>query len=47
MGVDALVQYRNVPQIGFDLKTGRGWSPSTVLKIQQRFGVPIEQIYRK
>ncbi len=47
MGIDALVQYRNIPQIGFDLKTGRGWSPSTVAQIQLRFGVPIKEIYTK
>lgn len=45
MGIDALLEYRGTPEIGFDLKTGRGWSASTLMDLQLRFGIPIRQIY--
>jgi len=44
LGVDA-VAYENLQPIrGFDLKTGRPWTPAELKELERRFGVPIVQI---
>jgi hypothetical protein len=45
-GVDAVLYRNHVPIRGFDLKTGGGWSPTELQALQQRFGIPIQQIFR-
>ena len=47
MGLDVQVQYQGVPQIGFDLKTGRGWNLKTFNEVQQRFGIPVHELHPK
>lgn len=47
LGVDALVEVNGRVIRGFDLKTGRGWSSTKQTEIARRFGVLIDQIYRR
>jgi hypothetical protein len=46
-GVDVVVNHEDVPQIGLDLKTGRGWTPAQLKEIKKRFAIPIEEIVVK
>jgi hypothetical protein len=47
LGVDVVVYYRGKPVAGFDLKTGRGWSPGQLEAVQKRFGVDVKQIHTR
>ncbi len=47
LGVDALVEVNGRVIRGFDLKTGQGWSSTKQTEIARRFGVLIDQIYRR
>jgi hypothetical protein len=46
-GVDAVLYRNGQPIRGFDLKTGGGWSPGELQALQKRFGIPIEQLFRR
>ncbi len=48
VGLDAVVYHNGVPVAGFDLKTGRGWSPAELKVIQARFkAIPITEVKTK